>query len=228
MGPTDPSIAPPESLRGALFSGWEGFGLASAPNTGDNGVHASASPFEGLCERQNWLKTTLKDDAFGKALLAAGVSEAFITAGTVDPLVFLPGGEGKMGSLFDQLEDLDFDECLAKVQAIAEVNAAYGGGVEMEDGDEAVEDRGLETASDAAAEGASEPDASPAGTSSPSSQLKPKKKKSAAKAAKADAASSPSMPTEVTPKGNQKSPSTPKELTPKGSKSPKKKGKGKT
>ena len=228
LGPTDPSKAPPESLRGTLFSGWEGFGLASAPNTGDNCVHASASPFEGLCERQNWLKTTLIDDEFGKALLAAGVSEAFIKAGTVDPQVVLPGGEGKMGSFFDQLEDLDFDECLAKVRAIADVNAAYGGGVEMEDGDEAVEDGGLEAASDAAAEGAPEPDSSPAGTSSlGSSKLKQMKKKSAAKAAKADAASSPSK--EVTPKGSQKSPSTPNELTPKGtSKSPKKKGKGKT
>ena len=33
-----------------------------------------------------------------------------------------PGGDGKKGSLFDQLEDLDFDECLAKVKAIAAVN----------------------------------------------------------------------------------------------------------
>lgn len=122
LGPTDPAKAPPESLRGTLFSGWEGFGLASAPNTGDNGVHASASPFEGLGERKNWLKTALSEDTFGKALLAAGVSTEFITAGTVDPQVVLPGGDGKKGSLFDQLEDLDFDECLAKVKAIAAVN----------------------------------------------------------------------------------------------------------
>ena len=122
LGPTDPAKAPPESLRGTLFSGWEGLGLASAPNTGDNGVHASASPFEGLGERKNWLKTALSDDTFGKALLAAGVSKEFITAGTVDPQVVLPGDDGKKGSLFDQLEDLDFDECLAKVKAIAAVN----------------------------------------------------------------------------------------------------------
>jgi hypothetical protein len=122
LGPTDPAKAPPESLRGTLFSGWEGLGLASAPNTGDNGVHASASPFEGLGERKNWLKTALSDDTFGKALLAAGVSTEFITAGTVDPQVVLPGDDGKKGSLFDQLEDLDFDECLAKVKAIAAVN----------------------------------------------------------------------------------------------------------
>ena len=47
LGPTDPSTAPPDSLRGQIMSGWEGLGLAAPPNTGDNGVHASASPFEG-------------------------------------------------------------------------------------------------------------------------------------------------------------------------------------
>ena len=41
-------------------------GLASAPNTGDNGVHASASPFEGFAERTNWLATAIGDDVFGK------------------------------------------------------------------------------------------------------------------------------------------------------------------
>ena len=36
------------------------------------GMHASASPFEGLAERANWLEAEIKDDAFGKQLLAAG------------------------------------------------------------------------------------------------------------------------------------------------------------
>jgi hypothetical protein len=31
-------------------------GLQYCPNVGDNGVHASASPFEALAERMNWLK----------------------------------------------------------------------------------------------------------------------------------------------------------------------------
>lgn len=32
----------------------------------DNGVHASASPFEGLAERMNWLEQPMESDAFGK------------------------------------------------------------------------------------------------------------------------------------------------------------------
>ena len=72
-----------------LHSDWESLGLASAPNTGDNGVHASASPFEGLAERSNWLKTAVADDPFGAALLGAGVSAEFVAAGTVDPQVLL-------------------------------------------------------------------------------------------------------------------------------------------
>ena len=57
LGPTDPAKAPEGSLRGMMNAQWEALGLAAAPNTTDNGVHASASPFEGLAERMNWLKT---------------------------------------------------------------------------------------------------------------------------------------------------------------------------
>jgi hypothetical protein len=39
-----------------IYKGWEGLGLDYKPNVGDNGVHASASPFEALAERMNWLK----------------------------------------------------------------------------------------------------------------------------------------------------------------------------
>jgi hypothetical protein len=56
LGPTDPSTAPADSLRGGLLHTWEEYGLAAVPNTGDNCVHASASPFEGLAERMNWLQ----------------------------------------------------------------------------------------------------------------------------------------------------------------------------
>ena len=44
LGPTDPAKAPADSLRGTRFTDWEALGLAAAPNTGDNGVHALASP----------------------------------------------------------------------------------------------------------------------------------------------------------------------------------------
>lgn len=81
-------------------------------------MHASASPFEGFAERSNWLKTPFGDDVFGKQLLAAGISEETLKAWTVDPQVTLPGSDGKKGSLFDALEDLDLAECLAKCKQI--------------------------------------------------------------------------------------------------------------
>jgi len=118
LGPTDPAKAPPTSLRGTLHTDWEKLGLKAAPNTGDNGVHASASPFEGFAERTNWLSTKYADDAFGKQLLAAGLSEETLKAWSVDPQVILDA-EGKKGSLFDQLEDMDLDDCLAKIKALA-------------------------------------------------------------------------------------------------------------
>jgi len=56
LGPTDPKVAPTDSLRGKIFAEWQQFGLAFEPNVGDNACHGSASPFEGLAERMNWLK----------------------------------------------------------------------------------------------------------------------------------------------------------------------------
>ena len=168
LGPTDPSQAPADSLRGTLFSDWESLGLTSAPNTGDNGVHASASPFEGLAERINWLGLDPSTDAFGQALVDAGVrfpvhaiparnsrlaavvassvrsepcsekqrsdynpitppshtsqvSMPMLKEWTVDPQVNLPGGDGKKGSLFDQLEDMDYSDAVAKCAELAKV-----------------------------------------------------------------------------------------------------------
>ena len=37
--------------------------------------------------------------------------------------VSLPGGEGKMGSLFDALEDMDIEDCLARATEIGQAQA---------------------------------------------------------------------------------------------------------
>ena len=95
-------------------------GLAEKPNKGDNGVHASASPFEGLAEKNNWLGIEFSKDKFGKALLKAGLSEATIKAWSVDPRVNLP--EGGQGSVFDALEDMDVADCLAKLVELNGIN----------------------------------------------------------------------------------------------------------
>ena len=55
----------------------------------------------------------ISSDAFGQALLKAGLTEETIKAWSVDPRVSLPGGE--KGSVFDALEDMDAADCLAKL-----------------------------------------------------------------------------------------------------------------
>jgi len=87
LGPTNPADAPEDSLRGVILAKWEELGLKSKPNTGDNGVHASASPFEGLAERTNWLSAKVEEDSFGSALIANGISAETIKEWSVDPRV---------------------------------------------------------------------------------------------------------------------------------------------
>jgi len=117
LGPTDPADAPKDSLRGKMLATWEELGLPGKPNTGDNGVHASASPFEGVAERLNWLGAQCKQDSFCKALVDAGVKEETIKAWSVDPQVKIDA-DGKKGSLFDALEDMDAKTCIEKCKSL--------------------------------------------------------------------------------------------------------------
>jgi len=117
LGPTDPKDCPADSLRGQILADWKKLGLKGEPNVGDNGVHASASPFEALAERMNWLEVRCHKDAFCKALVAAGVKEATIKAWSVDPQVKLDAS-GKKGSLFDSMEDMDTTANLAKAKTL--------------------------------------------------------------------------------------------------------------
>jgi len=117
LGATDPPTAAEGSLRKLILDKWQELGLATEPNVGDNGVHASASPFEAMAERNNWLGVALDQDPFAQALMTAGISKETIAAWTKDPQVDI--GEGKKGSLFDALEDMNASDCLAKASALA-------------------------------------------------------------------------------------------------------------
>jgi nucleoside diphosphate kinase len=121
LGATDPATAAEGSARRAIYDDWASLGLAAQPDVGDNGVHASASPFEALCERLNWVGAKLESDPFGAALLAAGIPKETILAWTKDPQVSV---NGKNASLFDTLEDLSVSACLAKAKEIAGVSGA--------------------------------------------------------------------------------------------------------
>eukprot|EP00984_Skeletonema_dohrnii_P029466 scaffold20123_cov106-Skeletonema_dohrnii-CCMP3373.AAC.6 len=121
LGPTDPKECPEGSIRRTILDQYESLGIKECPNKGDNGVHASASPFEGLAEKCNWLGASVDTDGFGKALLDAGLSKKTIAEWSVDPRVTQAGGE--KGSVFDALEDMDVEECLAKLVELNGLNA---------------------------------------------------------------------------------------------------------
>ena len=68
----------------------------------------------------NWLQRACKDEPFGAALLASGVSEEVVIRSCMDPRVSLPE-EGSSG-LFDALEDMNATPCLTKCLAIYAAN----------------------------------------------------------------------------------------------------------
>jgi len=124
LGATDPTTAPESSIRQSIYWNYKSLGLDTQPNTGNNGVHASASPLEGLAERMNWLGVSLEEDNFGKALLAQGISSETIREWVADTQVTVQGETeaGKTMSVFDTLEDLDADTVLAKVLKIGKLS----------------------------------------------------------------------------------------------------------
>jgi nucleoside diphosphate kinase len=119
LGGTDPSTAESGSARNTIFKTWQSLGLQGKPNTGDNGVHASASPFEAMAERVNWLGQDMETDTYGMGMLAAGISKTMLETWSGDCVV---NYEGKQGSIFDQLEDMNADACLARAAEIAKQN----------------------------------------------------------------------------------------------------------
>jgi len=115
LGPTDPAEAPKDSLRGAALADWKGLELPSEPNTGENCCHASASPFEGLCERMNWLGYKADRDPWGKVLLNAGVRPKTIKEWSLDPSVSYGSTlNPTVKSIWDTLEDMDSQVCIDK------------------------------------------------------------------------------------------------------------------
>lgn len=127
LGATDPTAAEANSLRSIINADWKTLGLHSQPTIRDNGVHASASPFEALAERANWLQADIAADPLGKALTDAGVSLETLQEWTSDPQV---EWHRQKTSLFDLLEDLDTSELIAKAARVvgAEVPTSNAAG----------------------------------------------------------------------------------------------------
>jgi len=120
IGAADPRAARPGSMRGAMLARWEALGLEAAPDASDNGVHASAGPFEGMVEKMNWLGMPPQEDPFGRALLASGVDREMLTAWLGNPTVLF---EGEKQSVFELLESLDVGLCLEHAVRISKAVA---------------------------------------------------------------------------------------------------------
>ena len=109
IGATDPGKAEAGSLRRKILEGWQDLGLGAEPNTGDNGVHASAGPIEGLRERMTWLGLKREEDVLGRRMQATGVKGEVVDAWCSNSVVEI---EGQKGPAFDLLEDRDTSEVI--------------------------------------------------------------------------------------------------------------------
>lgn len=81
-----------------------------------NVVHFSASPLEGLREKEIWIRRKFLEDSFGRALAEQGITrtllnESFFT----NPRVTVPGRENGKVNIFHVLEDADAKECLQAI-----------------------------------------------------------------------------------------------------------------
>lgn len=115
LGGTKPDDAEPGSLRRVVFDTWKDLGLPAEPDVGDNGVHASASPFEAMAERHNWLKSELASDPFARAIKSLGVPDAVRDEWMKDAQVATAAGKG---SVFDLVEDEDSKVTLEKLATV--------------------------------------------------------------------------------------------------------------
>jgi hypothetical protein len=118
IGSTDPTQATAGSVRAEMYARWTELGLAAQPSTGENCVHASAGPLEGLKERVVWTGAPLETDAFAATLLGPQLSSA-LTRPVLEqwlddnPIVTLGGSTDKV---FDLTEELSADEVVELVR----------------------------------------------------------------------------------------------------------------
>ena len=76
--------------------------------------------FDAFAERTNWMGIPVAQDNFATRMPASRVPMAVLKAWSVDPQVKIE--EGKIGSIFDALEDMVADACLAKCADSAKLN----------------------------------------------------------------------------------------------------------
>eukprot|EP00760_Papus_ankaliazontas_P033577 PhM_4_TR645/c0_g1_i3/m.18729 len=119
IGATDPTKAPADSIRGVVYHQWRALGLDAQPDMGNNTVHASAGPLEGLTERVVWTGADIASDVFGAACLSSSLHVEHIKELMSNPSVPDPTKPpGAMTPVFDVLEDKQTTECLKLMNMI--------------------------------------------------------------------------------------------------------------
>ena len=112
IGATNPADAEEGSLRNIVFKDWRKLQLSDVPNVSDNGIHASASPLEGLAERCIWLSRTPVEDEFGVSALCGGADAAILRSLLDNPTV-----DGD--SVFDVVEDMQSSAAIPRIVAMS-------------------------------------------------------------------------------------------------------------
>ena len=122
IGATDPSKSLESSIRGEIYKNWESLNLTEQPGGSKNGVHGSASPFEGLAEKCNWLGADPETDPLGSGLLKGGwfgadaaIPKPLLVSWFKDPQI---STDEYTGSAFDFFENVDVDDCYVKATLI--------------------------------------------------------------------------------------------------------------
>lgn len=116
IGATNPASADEDSIRGYLNKHASEYGIELSYR--DNVIHASASPFEALIEKNTWLSNFDNDiDPLFSALKAKNISYTQVqTWYAENPVVDL---NGEKGNLIDLLEDKNTDKVVEFLTQIA-------------------------------------------------------------------------------------------------------------
>lgn len=117
-GATDPAKAAEGSIRQRLLANKKYFGMKEV-NQGNNGIHLSAGPLEGMVEVRRFFtdherggNLAWEDTAFGSALLAKGLDEARVSELATNPVITW---NGSSGSAFDLTEERNATDALERL-----------------------------------------------------------------------------------------------------------------
>eukprot|EP00992_Anisonema_acinus_P008915 TRINITY_DN5098_c0_g1_i1.p1 TRINITY_DN5098_c0_g1~~TRINITY_DN5098_c0_g1_i1.p1 ORF type:complete len:374 (+),score=51.89 TRINITY_DN5098_c0_g1_i1:49-1170(+) len=97
------------SIRWEIFSNWKSCKLSEQPNR--LVFHSSESAFQAMAERMNWLKESVTENEFSKALLKAGMSNEVIAK-----WIFNPMYDGRR--IFSHFEGMDASNCVRTVASL--------------------------------------------------------------------------------------------------------------